>query len=205
MTNIFEQGKQISVLPFYFKDPGDEIQGTYIGKRENEKDNFNNDVIVYEIQAADGIKNVSFTLSKKIHEDMNHIRFGQIIGFRYIDKQKFNKNGKETEYKNIKVFADPKIVDQEWLDAHQGGKVNDSGVGLVNTNNDNNLDAFMKDLDVVDTDSADYKLKKIADLAKNKFGVTDPTQVKERVMEVTGLAFLEVNYDKMIELLDAAF
>ncbi len=32
--NIFEEGKSLSVAPFYFKEIGDEVQGTYIGKRE---------------------------------------------------------------------------------------------------------------------------------------------------------------------------
>jgi len=205
MTDIFKQGKEVSVAPFYFKEVGDQVQGTYIGKRVGEKDNFGNDVIVYELKTEDGIKNVSFTTSKKINDDMNHVRFGQIVGFKFISKDKFMKNGRETEFKNIKPFADPKIVDQEWLDSHEGGKVNDSGIGMINTDNTANLDKFMEDLEGVDLTNPDHQLKKIADLAKSKLGVTDPTLTKEKVMEVTGLAFLPVNYAAIIQILDNTF
>lgn len=204
-TDIFSQGKQISVAPFYFKEVGDQVQGTYIGKRTDEKDSFNNDVIVYELLTSDGIKNIAFTLTKKIHEDMNHVKFGQIIGFKYISKDKFMKNGKETEFKNIKVFADAKIVDKEWLDSHKGGKVNDSGAGLINTDNSDNLDNFMKDLETPEGSKTDHQLKKITELANQKLHITNPLEVKDAVMEKTGLAFIESNYTKIIELLENVF
>ncbi len=207
MTNIFEQGKAVSVEPFYFKEVGDSIQGTYVGKRTGEKDNFGNEVIVYELKTESGtIKNVSFTVSKKINDDMNYVRFGQIVGFKFLSRDKFMKNGRETEFKNIKVFADPKIVDQDWLNTHEGGSKNDSGVGMIETEKMIDLDGFAAELsNGVDITSPDFQLKKIADLAKTKLGVSDPLVVKDKVMETTGLAFIPANYSRIIELLEDPF
>lgn len=131
--NIFEQGKALSTSNFYFKNVGDQVQGTYVGKRTGERDNFDNEGTYYELQVPDGIVNVFFTASKKINQDMDHVKFGQVIGFKYVSRDKFLKNGREVEFKNIKVFADPKMVDQGWLDMHDGGKVNDSGIGKIVT------------------------------------------------------------------------
>ncbi len=53
--------------------------------------------------------------------------------------------------------------------------------------------------------SPEAKLRSISDLAKTKLGIIDPESIKEKVMEATGLAFLEVNYDKIIESLTNKF
>lgn len=212
--SIFDQAPALSVAPFYFKEIGDQVEGTYIGKREKdadgnyERDNFNNEIITYELQVPDGIKNVSFTLSKKINEDMKHVKFGQIIGFKYVSKDKFMKNGKETEFKNIKVFADPKIVDKEWVAMHADG-TSDSGAGAVahgQSQADKDFDSFGAEPTndepfVSESSSPEAKLKAISELAKTKLGVIDPSAVKDAVMTATSLAFLPVNYMKIIEIL----
>lgn len=222
-TDIFAQGKTFGASNFYFKEVGDQVQGTYIGKRTGEKDNFGNDVITYELKVPDGVANVSFTTTKKINEDMNHVRFGQIIGFKFVSRDKFMKNGKETEFKNIKIFADAKIVDQDWLNQHEGGKTNDSGSGKVvipqaqagfgafddpyetDPLTGQKLEKPIEVMEMGDETSPEGQLKQIADLARTKLGVVDPTTLKEKVMEATELAFIPTNYEKIIEALKDHF
>lgn len=213
--NIFEQAKPLSIAPFYFKEVGDEVQGTYIGMRGRgtdgnyERDNYNNEIITYELQVSDGIRNVSFGITKKIHDDMKHVKFGQIIGFKYMNRGTFMKNGKETEFKNIKVFADEKIVDTEWLKMHSGGATNDSGAGILPVDPAVKIDfgVFNGPVETIvmadepfasESSSPEQKLKAISDLAKSKLGIIDPSVLKEKVMEATGMAFLPVNYDAII-------
>lgn len=216
--NIFEQGKALSVAPFYFKEVGDEIQGTYIGKRgmdENghyERDNFNNEIITYELQVPDGIAEVAFTITKKINDDMNHVKFGQIIGFKHTGMQSYKdkRTGKISEFKNIKVFADPKIVDAEWLAMNEGVgeivKPSKEGIETIDMDKKNqaNFNAMTANEPFVsESSSPEAKLKAITDLAKDKLGVIDPNILKDKVMEFTGLAFLEINYMAIIKSLES--
>lgn len=206
--NIFDEVKPLSIANFYFKEEGDQVQGTYIGKRVGEKDNYGNEVTVYEIQTEDGIKNVPFTSTKKINEDMNHVHFGQIIGFKHEGMKTFTKNGKPTQFKDIRIFADPKIVDKAWMTIHADGS-NDSGAGAVKEEGKkeslDELVDFMKDAGPSPYDkpsvTPESQLKTIAELAKTKLGVNDPLSIKEKVMESTALAFLPINYAKIIESL----
>jgi hypothetical protein len=47
------------------------------------------------------------------------------------------------------------------------------------------------------------KLKVITKLAKEKLGATTDTEIKEKVMESTGIAFIPVNFDKISAALAA--
>ena len=234
--NIFESGKTISVEWFYFKAIGDQIQGTYIGKLVGLKDSFQNDQIVYEILTKTGIKRVGFRVSQKINKNMDYINFGQIVGFKYVGKGKFRNKitGKDMEYKDIQVFADPKIVDQEWIDSQKMGRVevvpkNVEGSNYVEQSEGE--DGEEVSVPVIEADNVkgwgdfetaiptetpatapvvkatkktvEEKLVEIAELAKTKLSVIDPSKVKEAVMEATELAFISSNYDKIITALKA--
>lgn len=222
MVNIFQQGKRISLTPFYFKDIGDQVQGTYIGKRPNTvKDNFGNDQNIYMIEAEDGVKLVGFKVASKPDKQMEYVKPGQIIGLKYAGKVKWinKKNGnKETESKDIQLFADPKIVDQAWLDAHEGGDIQDSLLKEDITPVDNSSDedetnapsgSGFGDFDtpVPQEGSAaaikneQDKLREIALLASNKLNITDSSKIKDAVMEATGIAFIPANYDDIISQL----
>lgn len=211
--NIFEQGKTLTIEPFYFKNIGDEIQGTYVGKRDAddhgvfEKDSYGHDLITYELQVQGGIKNVAFTATKKIHNDMTHVKFGQVIGFRYVKDGTFMLNGKPTSFKDVKVFADEKIVDTAWLKAHADGS-NDSGLGINSqpVSKDDGYGAFgekpvEEEAFLSEGSSVEAKLKAISELAKTKLGVIDPAKVKDAVMTATEMAFIPVNYFKIVQAL----
>lgn len=117
-VNIFDSAKPQGGEFFKFKNVGDSVQGTYIDVR-NGTDSFNNQQTIYVIQDAAGkIWNLGFRLSNAVvHERMNGIRLGQIIGFRY-DEERDSKRNPGTKVKIIRIYADPKLVDSEWL-AHQ--------------------------------------------------------------------------------------
>lgn len=103
---------------FKFKNVGDAIQGTYIDVR-NGIDSFGNAQTIYVIQDGEGkIWNLGFRVSSLvIHERMKGVVFGQIVGFRY-DEERDSKKNPGTKAKIIRIYADPKLVDQDWL-AHQ--------------------------------------------------------------------------------------
>jgi len=119
MTNnnvdIFANAKPQGGEFFKFQNVGDSVQGTYIDVRRG-IDGYNNPQTIYVIQDTAGkVWNVAFRDSNMIiHERMNGIRFGQIVGFRF-DEHRDSKKNPGTKAKIIRVYADPKLVDQEWL------------------------------------------------------------------------------------------
>lgn len=222
MINIFEKGKNMTVSWFYFKEIGDQVQGTYIGKKTGVKDIFGNDQIVYILDTPEGIKNVGFKVGQRINKDMELIRLGQIIGFHYQNRAKFfNKIlKKEQECKNMVLWADSKIVDQVWIDSHPDGvsDVAEMEVTSPSAESDEAEDGGPKGFGDFDTPAkapvAEVKsklsnvapeelLKAIVEQAKTSLGVSDAAQVKDKVMEVTGLAFLPQNFEKILEMLRA--
>ena len=221
--DIFEQGKVLSIKPFYMKDPsepetemaGSKIQGTYIGvERDVEIGSIQYPQIgnKYHLLTPDGIRWVGFSSGKRINEDMKMVKFGQIIGFKHFGKGKM-KNGKS--FNDIKIIADPKIIDNEWLAANKdslgaNGVVesteSDPEIAASRVQAEKDFNAFSGAVDndeafVSESSSPESKLKEIADLAKAKLGVIDPMTVKESVMKTTGLAFIESNYMSIINML----
>lgn len=116
--NIFDSAKPQSGKWFKFANVGDSIQGTYVDVR-NGTDSFGNQQTIYVLQDASGeVWNLGFRLTATvIHERMNGIRFGQIVGFRF-DEHRESKKNPGTKVKIIRIYADPKLVDHEYL-AHQ--------------------------------------------------------------------------------------
>lgn len=118
MTNIdiFKSAKPQSGEFFKFKNVGDSLQGTYIDVR-NGTDSFGNQQTIYVVQDTSGkVWNLGFrSTALVIHERMNGVRFGQIVGFRF-DEERDSKRNPGTKVKIIRIYADPKLVDQEWLD-----------------------------------------------------------------------------------------
>lgn len=225
MIDIFNKGKNMTVSWFYFKEIGDKVQGTYIGKKTGVKDSFGNDQIVYILETADGIKNVGFKTGQRINKDMELIKLGQIIGFHYQNRAKFfNKIlKKEQECKNMVLWADSKIVDQAWIDSHPDGVSDVAEMEVTpGTDSDDELeDSSTKgfgDFDDVEAPVApvapvaevkskissvapEELMRLIVEQAKTSLGVSDVAQVKPKVEEVTGLVFTPANFEKILEML----
>lgn len=130
-VNIFDEAKP--GVFFKFEKVGDSIQGTYIGKIKG-RSKFN-EQIIYIIQDKSGnVWNVGFPINRGIiHERMNSILFGQIVGFR-LDEMRPTDKGNDA--KIIRIYADPKFIDKEWLKAQKELGVDPNGrtSGAVNPN-----------------------------------------------------------------------
>ena len=113
-VDIFSQVKQGTF--FKFEKVGDAVQGTYIGKMSAEG-KFGPQM-VYSLQDKQGaVWNVSFNKNKKMVIDrMNEIRFGQIVGFKFDETRPTDKGN---DAKIIRIYADPKFIDHEWLAAQK--------------------------------------------------------------------------------------
>lgn len=103
-----------------WKNIGDSVQGTYIDSRKG-VDSFGNHQTIYVLQEKDGGKvwNAAFNdMATVIHEKMNTVRYGQIVGFRF-DEEKDSKKMPGKKAKIIRIYADSRLVDEEWLAAQQ--------------------------------------------------------------------------------------
>lgn len=216
--DIFKDGKEISYTWATFKDIGDSFQGTYIGKSKA-IDSYSNPQTVYELlQKGGGVIRVGFRDTKTpIHDRMNNIRFGQIVGFKYTEDVPSKEKGR-SPMKNIRIFADAKLVDEAWLKTQHDlpprapeavtppGFL--EGVTAAKKADDdfNSLGAAPVDNDTapfptVGALTDEQKVVRIAELANLRFPKTDPSKVKDVVMEATNLAFIPVNLDAIIKKL----
>lgn len=215
MTNIFETTKE-KVMPEWakFVNAGDSVQGTYVGKILGQIDGYGNEQIIYQLLKEDGkVVNVGFGLNKKVlHKDMEAVSFGQIVGFKYKGtiSIKDKRSGNMVNVKDYALHQDPKIVNETWL------RENKDNMPQVITSTEGSgadkLNAFVKDLNSDDGDvpfssenslTNEDKLKVIEKLAKDKLGATSSADVKEKVMIATGVAFIPVQYQAIIDKLAA--
>lgn len=214
MVNIFDQAKE-KVMPQWMKfvNSGDSVQGTYMGKITGQKDNYGNEQIVYQLLQEDGsVMNVGFGLNKKfLNTDMESVKFGQIIGFRYKGtvEVKDKRSGKIVSVKDFSLHQDPKIVNEVWLKENAGNMPVATKAVNAKVADDADFDSFKPN---ANTDvpfstpgnlTNEDKLAVITKLAKDKCGATDLQSVKDKVMECTGIAFIPINYDKISEALAA--
>lgn len=97
------------------KVKGDAVQGTFIDVQFG-KDSFDNDQVIYVLKDKEGkIWNVGFKLTNKfIQEQMEKVRFGQIVGFR-VDDIVESKQRKGIMVKYIHAYSDIKNVDTAWI------------------------------------------------------------------------------------------
>lgn len=213
-VNIFESAKE-KEMPSWasFKNPGDNIQGTYVGCIKGQIDGYGNEQIIYQLLGTDGkVTNVGFGLNKKfIISEMEQVKFGEIVGFKFKAWVTVkNKMGKETNVKDYAIYHDPKIVDATWIKENAG---NMPSVTVSSGDEDKKKiekefeNYGKKPVDDVPFSSEgsitnEDKLAVINKLASDKLGVTDPAQVKDIVMEKTALAFIVGNYDKIIVALN---
>lgn len=198
-----------------FEKAGETIQGTYIGKITGTIDGFGNKQIIYQLLKNGEVFNVAFGENKKvINQDMDKAKFGQIVGFKYKGRlQVKNKLGKMVEVKDFGLYADPKIVDTEWIKentdnmpvathvnvefaqekATANQEFSNFGVSEVSPVPSNDVPASV---------TTEDKLAIIAKLAHDKLGITDQNILKDKVMEITQVAFLPINYDRIISALN---
>lgn len=218
-VDIFKNAKE-KVMPEWakFVNAGDSAQGTYIGKIVGQIDGYGNEQIIYQLLQDDGtVKNVGFGINKKVmNQDMAGVKFGQIVGFKYKGMLSVkDRMGKQVNVKDFSLFQDSKIVNTAWLKENAGNMpevIDVSGRAPQTNVTKEQEEVLMGGLqpgyianDVPFSSEGSLtnadKLVAINKLAASKLGVTDTKLVKEKVMEVTGVAFIPVNYDKIAEAL----
>lgn len=191
---------------FSFKNVGDKIQGTYVGKK-NAVDSFNNAQTVYVLKQEDGgLVNVGVRdKATRFHEKMDALKFGQIIGIQFTELVPVKGHEKDrSPMKILSVFAKDGLVDKEWIAQQKVMKELEIGDPEPGFTVDETPKAIEVDEPFSSAPQTDQeKLHVISVLAKEKLGVTDPATTKDKVMEVTGLAFIPSNLDKIIEMLKA--
>ena len=226
MIDIFAQAKE-KVMPEWakFVEAGDSVQGTYVGKIIGQIDGYGNEQIIYQLLQEDGetVINVGFGLNKKVlNKDMEEVKFGQIIGFKYKGTVSVPDKRKPGKFLNVKDFAlhqDPKIVNEKWLKENEGSMPETTVATNEPSKESENLDNFVKEIKgeeeaPVENDvpfsspsslTNEDKLIAITKLAEEKLEATagDAQSVKELVMAKTEIAFIPVNYDKILEKLAA--
>jgi hypothetical protein len=195
--NIFDMVPEETRNFFQFKEIGDEVQGTYIARNDNAINGFGHPQTIITLKKKDGeliavgIRHTKTGLIKI----MDEIQFGQIIGFKFFDTKPSAISGRNPS-KLIRIAHDKNIVDEEWLKEYQEKRrgvshsVQDENVTKAETSVPENSDAA--------------KVREIIMIAKQKFGVSDEAEIKAKVSEATGLAFISINLDLIIERLSKA-
>lgn len=157
-VDIFSAAKE-KVMPEWakFTNPGDSVQGTYIGKIVGQKSPaFQQEQIVYQLLQDDGkIINVAFGLNKKVlHADMEQVKFGQIIGFKYKGtiSVKNRATGMMVNVKDYSLHQDPKIVNETWLAENK-----DNMPVTVQATNENPAEKLDKEFDDDGDDDVPFK------------------------------------------------
>ena len=118
MIDIFAEAQR---TPFYFKEVGDKVQGTYIGK-EMGKDKWGGDQVIYLLKrGGGGIWAVPFKVTSFILiQQMEQVNLGQIIGFIY-SREADSAKSKTGKTNIIEVVHRPDLVDVEWLESRKRG------------------------------------------------------------------------------------
>ncbi len=191
MAHNFNEENRVKSNWWQTKKVGDKIQGTFIGKRQIPNQLSGTDQWVYELLLEDGdVWNVGG--KPAIDIQMRHVKVGQIVEFRFIEERPATKAGMSAT-KIIGVYQDPNVVNEKWLQEQE-----------QMTMGEKSEKEPKDDINFGDGEKNEpSKESQINDLAREKLGITDTEKVKIAVMEKTNLAFLPVNYDKIIGILKA--
>lgn len=219
--NIFEDAKPQGGEFFKFKKVGDSIQGTYIDAHDA-VDSYGNEQTIYVLLDTNNkVWNLGFRKTATvIHERMKGIRLGQIVGFRF-DEERDSKRNPGTKAHIIRIYADPKLIDTEWLEEQKRieAKWNSLATkkdqiasqsyvptGSINENNnafnvpDNSVSADAS-LPINKNNNISETVKAIFNLAKTKGLIDDGMDEYEsiqRIEQFSGLSLTEDNFTKII-------
>lgn len=218
--DIFANATPMDGEWFKFKKIGDSIQGTYIDAR-NGVDGFGNQQTIYVLlDQAGKVWNLGFRLTATvIHERMKGVKPGQIVGFRF-DEERDSKRTPGVKVKIIRVYADTKVVNQEWLENHKdsGTQFTPQPSASANANGGPDLSYGFDDDEEFeapadagaasgsmptanDVAPATDAIQAIRDLAKSKGLVKEGMTVADMdaaIEKYTGFALSEENLTKII-------
>lgn len=202
--NIYDDLPEVRGEIVNWDEVGQMICGTYVGKSDMINTKFGQNFL-YEIQEDDG--NIKKCWARKnITDVMKLFKPGVRVKIQYTASIPSKKGN---DFKEIKVFGNPKIVNEEWLSSQTDPDpvTAEEAEEIINGPKEE-----VKIEDVKDekseapflTESEKKKLiTQITELATSKLGATDGEDVKNKVMEATELAFIDSNLEKIAEALSA--
>jgi hypothetical protein len=210
--NIFESATAQTGEFFKFAKVGDNIQGTYIDVRDG-VDSFGNDQTIYVLSDEQGkIWNLGFRKTASIiHERMKGVRKGQIVGFKF-DEERESKKKPGTKAKIIRIYADPRLVDHEWLKQQKELLAQFGEIQAEEPEPEEYPEATDGDIEVATAATPNLPKEKAAkaqnealdailNLAKTKGLTDDKMSVAEAtavVEKFAGMPLTEENYTKVI-------
>ena len=207
MPSIFDNpDNRMSNKSFKWEKIGDKLEGTLVGKRSVIiQDNNDNNVekLIYEIKTPDGeFWNVWDKPS--IRTQMERVKLGQIIGFEFVEERPNKRNPGLNKAKIIQVWSNAKIVDEGWIKEHREEAIDESTVIDEPTSDESGVDSLVSDPNAFspneETSPVDLR-EEINKLAMLKLGITIISDIPVKVMERTGIAYIEENFPRILEAL----
>ncbi len=214
---------------FSFKTIGDKIEGTYIGTGYQVSQISGEEQLHYRLKGTDG-QYWKVGSRKGIDSQMKGIKLGQVIGFEYVADKDVKK---PSPAKIIQVWANPSIVDTQWLKENEEAVAVAEAAGAetpVKTTPAPAPTSFpapasaptptptpistaapapvaspaerFKGQPFHTAEEKQEMLLVISEMAKAKLGAVTPEEVKSKVMDATGIAFIDALLPKIIEALD---
>ena len=176
---------------------GQEICGTYVGKSEPINTKYGQNFL-YEIQEDDG--NIKKCWARKnITDVMKLFKFGVRVKIKFVEAIPSKKGN---DFKDIKVFGNAKVMNEEWVEAQGQSVSTEEAEEIINGSEEEPTKTEDKSEAPFLTESEKKKLIiQITELATSKLGATDGEDVKNKVMQSTELAFIDQNLSKIIEML----
>lgn len=209
VQDIFEAVPQQEARDYFkFEKIGDGVQGTYVGRDDNSVNGYGFPQTLVFLKQKDGsVKTVSIRHSKVgLIKILDGCKLGQVIGFQFTG-EKANPGKQPTKF--IRLAQDPKIVDAQWL-AEQGMAAPQATPSLatatatVAPSRLATAQPVAAPVVSAPVDDTEDKIRTIIALAKSQLGATDEASVKQLVMEKTGLAFININLDLILQRLQTA-
>jgi hypothetical protein len=180
---------------------GQEICGTYVGKSAPINTKYGQNFL-YEIMEDDG--NIKKCWARKnITDVMKLFKLGVRVKIKFVAAIPSKKGN---DFKDIKVFGNAKVVNEEWVAQQNSGSVTaEEAEEIMNGPEE---EVKIEDVEEDKTEApflSESEKKKmiiqITELATSKLGATDGEDVKNKVMEATELAFIDSNLEKIAEAL----
>ena len=195
--SIFDDSNKMSSKFFQFKTIGDKIEGTLVDKRIVMNKMSGKEQILYELKTKDD-EYMIVGGKPGIDMQMKRVKLGQVVGFEFVSEK---PNPGLSATKIIQVYANKDIVDEEWVEEQD--EISDVDVDV----NESFPSSFVPESQVgKESDgpqvTVDKLLEDIRLLAATKLGVNDKSELKQMVMESTGLAFIDANLGQIKESLE---
>ena len=211
-----EEGGKLNY--FKFERPGDAIEGTFVNlikDRPSKNPGWPMQDLV-GIKIANGeiwYASVKHTNIKML-ETVRGLKLGQIIGFKFLENRPSKSGG--NDFKLIHLAQDPSIVDQAWLNEQEANRQKIQQQYAAAPSSESDLaqatasqifpEATPVEVPTLDPTPApaapamtdQQKVVMIAQIIRDKFGITAGEEIKAKVSEVTGLPMVTANLDLII-------